>query len=138
MLLIICSFTSLSCVVVRSLPGEPAELLQKHIELVQSAPITCSELPEVRVGEYEPYKMTVLTTDPAGFVAAANAVPGFADDGIGVVVGGPYWVETVPLQTDKQAGVALVCAELGIPAERCVCVIFVFTCARAPRLTCGC
>lgn len=82
-----------------------------------------SDLPEVLEGVCDPYKMTILTADPASFVARAVSIPGFTDDGIGVVVGGPFWVETVPLRTDKAAGVALVCAELGFSAESCVSVV---------------
>lgn len=106
-----------------SSPGEQNDLLQKHVKLVRSEPVMCSDLPAVCEGVCEPYKMTILTADPASFVARAADAPGFTDDGIGVVVGGPFWVETVPLRTDKAAGVALVCAELGFSAESCVSVV---------------
>lgn len=83
--------------------------------MVRSSPIVVDTLPEVGVGPglCQPNKLTVLTADPDGFVATANATPGFADDGIGVVAGGPFWVETLNLKADKADGVSLVCGAIG-------------------------
>lgn len=103
----------------RSYPGEPNELLQAHAQLVRSSP-TVGELPEVGPGKCEPNKLTIMTADPKGFVAKALQQQGFNDDGIGVVVGGPYWVETVNLNADKEVGIRLLCAHLRIRLEDCV------------------
>ncbi|CAE8602549.1 unnamed protein product, partial [Polarella glacialis] len=103
----------------RSYPGEAQRLLESHAQLVRSTPIV-GDLPELGPDKCQPNKLTVLTSDPKGFVARAMEQPGFTDDGIGVVVGGPYWVETVNLHADKEVGIRLLCTHLGIKIENCV------------------
>lgn len=101
-------------------PDSSEELLAKHVRLVRSSPVIASELPEVGPGKCEPNKLSVLTSNPDAFVATANGTPGFSDDGIGVVVGGPFWVETVNLKADKASGVRLLCEEIGCTPSSCV------------------
>merc|ERR1712176_1077978 len=52
----------------RRYPGDAHKLLEAHISLVQSSP-TIGKLPELVPGKCEPNKITVLTSDPAAFVA---------------------------------------------------------------------
>merc|ERR1719428_962709 len=67
-----------------------------------------------------PNKISVLTTDPKGFVQKCKAIEGFEDDGIIVVVGGPYWCETINLGHDKEAGIQLVLDKIGLTFEDCI------------------
>eukprot|EP00747_Dinoflagellata_sp_TGD_P201111 gnl/TRDRNA2_/TRDRNA2_74567_c1_seq1.p1 gnl/TRDRNA2_/TRDRNA2_74567_c1~~gnl/TRDRNA2_/TRDRNA2_74567_c1_seq1.p1 ORF type:complete len:250 (-),score=48.69 gnl/TRDRNA2_/TRDRNA2_74567_c1_seq1:31-711(-) len=103
----------------RSYPGEAQALLEAHVKLVRSMPIV-GDLPMCGPGKCQPNKITVLTANPQGFVDRAMQQPAFVDDGIGVVVGGPYWVETLNLNADKEVGIRCLCSHLKIDIGSCV------------------
>lgn len=92
--------------------GQQRGFLDAHSALVGSEPrlVPCLEL------EVAPQKATIFTPDPQGLVLAAAG--GILGDGLSVVVGGPYWVET--RVRDKACGVRLLCEELGVELDACV------------------
>lgn len=94
---------------------EAEELLRRHTTLVRSRYQRITD-----PAGLAPNKLTVCMENPQEFVADCNATPGFKDDGIGVVRGGPFWVETVNLTHDKAVGVKILCDHLGISLGDCI------------------
>jgi len=92
------------------------ELLKQHVELCASSPIM--GLPNSE--ECQPNKISVITSDPQAFVAKANSIAGFENDGIAVVQGGPFWCETINMASDKESGLKLVAKKLCIDLADCV------------------
>lgn len=86
------------------------DLVDAHCALESSTPTVVGD-----IGAHGPFnKITILDESPQELTEAAGAVEGFADDGVTLLRGGPFWCETVCLAHDKAAGVRLLCAHLGL------------------------
>lgn len=87
------------------------KLLEDHAKLCQTPEQI--EWDDQKVHQKGPNKLTILLKNDSKFDdilrKAANAQLG----GIGIVVGGPYWLETVNTAHDKAVGVCLLCEHLG-------------------------
>merc|ERR1719156_100753 len=99
-------------------------LLENHTKLCGS---TAEIIPSLN--SKNPNKVTVLTPDPKGFVEkynnnsnnnATTEQDNYGDDGIAVVVGGPYWCETISIGHDKEVGIKLVLDKVGLTFEDCI------------------
>lgn len=96
-------------------PSQQAQL-DEHVACTKASPVSVQSFD----GLPPPNKVTVLTHDPWGFIQKANSIPDFEADGIGLIVGGPFWIETVVLARDKAAGVQLLCDEMHAATSDCV------------------
>jgi len=94
--------------------GQNMIMLENHTKLCGSNAEIISSL-----DSKSPNKITVLTEDPRGFVEGCKEIEGFDDDGIAIVVAGPYWCETINLGHDKEVGIQLVLDEIGLTFEDC-------------------
>jgi len=96
-------------------PSQQAQV-DEHVACTKASPVSVPNFDNLP----PPNKMTVLTDDPWGFLDKASSIPDFEADGIGLIVGGPFWIETVVLSRDKAAGVQLLCDELHASTSDCV------------------
>mmetsp|Transcript_4431 Transcript_4431/g.4904 ORF Transcript_4431/g.4904 Transcript_4431/m.4904 type:complete len:285 (+) Transcript_4431:314-1168(+) len=95
---------------------------EEHRKLLKAHTDLCGSSAEILLSLHSktPNKISVLTNDPKEFVDMCNSIEGFCDDGIGIVVGGKFWCETINLSHDKKVGISLVLKEIGLAFEDCL------------------
>jgi len=95
-------------------------LVESHNAIEQTSPDRVDDLRATLAGlDQAPNKITVLD-DSDGHTLAAEARALGVSEGIAMLTGGPYWVDSVHVEHDKAVGVALLCERLSVSLADCI------------------